>query len=163
LYRSRSLLFFCLLLAIPVLGLACSLHHPELKVYAANGDLFQRILHQIPGSIPNEKLKNISIPTGNILVGCWHIWLPLCIGVITLLLLTLGRKVKYIWWLLMPLVFVLLYYVSWGSIGSRGEGRDWNTALFFFFATHQSLCWQLTLPALFFSLFWYEQGTEQFE
>jgi len=174
LFRSRSLLFFFLLLVIPLIGIASSLHHPELKVYAANGDLFQRILHQFPGSIQGPpdtdgKLKDISIPTGNILVGSWRIWLPLCIGVITLISLTLARKVKYIWWFLMPLGLVLLYYFCFPSVfyhgasGSRYDGQDLNTALFFFFATHQALCWLIALPALFLSLFWYEQGTEQFE
>ena len=130
-------------------------------------------MQELPGSIAGPpdtdgKLKDISIPNGNILLGSWRIWLPLCIGILTLTFLTLARKFKYGSWLFSLFAFALLFLMLQGvfshlGTSSRGDGLDWNTSLFFFFSSHQSLCCLITLPALFLSLFWYEQGTEQFE
>ena len=172
LFRSRSLLFFFVLLIIPLISLAASLHHPGLNIFESNSSLYYRVMQVLPGSIPQApdtdgKLKEIFLPNGNILIGIWRIWLPLCIGVITLLFLTLASKVKYIWWLLMPLGVALIFYFCFPSVFFHGssdtgrEGLNLNTALFFFFATHQLFCWLIAISALFLSLYFYERDSLQ--
>ena len=171
LYRSRSLLFFFLLLIIPLISLATSLNHPDLKIFESNSSLYHRVMQELPRSIPKApdtdgKLKEVFLPNGNILIGMWRIWLPLCLGVIILVFLTLARKIKYVWRLLMPLVTALIIFYCYPSVFFRGasdagrDGLDLNTALFFFFATHQLFCWLIAIPALFQSLLWYERNND---
>ena len=171
LFRSRSLLFFFLLLIIPLISLATSLHHPDLKIFESNSSLYHRVMQALPGSIPEApdidgKLKEVFVRNGNILIGMWRIWLPLCLGVIILVFLTLARKIKYVWRLFMPLVTALIIFYCYPSVFFRGasdagkDGLDLNTALFFFFATHQLFCWLIAIPALFQSLLWYERDND---
>ena len=178
LYRSRSLLFFFLLLIIPLLGLVASLFHHALRILVSNGSLFHSVLREIPKSIalgPNTQdiprdflLPNadtIFLPYGNILLGTWYVWLPLCFGIVTLTLLTAGKTFRYFLWVLFPVGCALVVYYSFpsvfspGSTALRGGGLSPNIALFLFYASHESLCWLLAIPALLLSLFWYENET----
>jgi len=172
LFRSRSLLFFFLLLIIPLICFAFSLHQPGQKLFESNGSLYQRVMQELPGSMPQApdtdgKLKYIFLPEGNILIGMWRIWSPLFLGITTLSLLTFAQKYKYVWWLFSPLGLVLVIFYCFPTVFSHGffgverDELDPNTAFFFFYATHQTLCWLIAIPALFLSLLWYERDARQ--
>lgn len=172
LYRSRSLLFFFLLLIIPLISFSVSLFHPDLKLFESNSSLYHRVMQVLPGSIPEApdtdgKLRDIFLPNGNILIGNWRVWISLCFGVATITLWTTFKKLKSFEWILNLLGCAFLFYFCFPRMffhASSDTGRDiWdlNTALFFFFATHQFFCWLIAIPSLFLSLYFYERDSLQ--
>ncbi len=163
LYRARALLFYILLLAIPVLGFFAFLRNPNLSLFEYNESIYQQILRHVPGSLPGPPGQNgrdteIFIHHGYLLITLWRIWLPLCLGALTLSVMTCIGKFKYGWLLFLPFAFALLFFGFQVSFLHSGT-LDLNSTLFFIFASHQSLCWLIAIPTLALSLLWYEQGS----
>ncbi len=134
LFRSRSLLFFFLLLAIPLIGLVGSWNYPDLQISESNHSFYEQVLNHLTGSITGAADKEgrntaITIQKGNILLALWYIWLPLGVGSISLLLLTLFRKFKYGSLFFLPLVFAMIFF-SFPRLffhgGSSFGANDWS-------------------------------------
>ena len=167
LYRSRVVSFYLLVLVIPLISLFMAWPNPALQVGEYSKLSHQQILAHLPGSIaaPPDKYgrsTNIMLPTGNILVESWHLWIYLMIGVGTQILIFLIYPMKYrrpiFWTIYFGLIFLPLFFSlhELKQIG-KPEKLSSSESTFFIFAAHQPFLWAMTALAVIFGHLWCER------
>jgi len=162
--RARSLLFYALILAIPLLFLAFAFANPGLQISEFNKVSYQAVLERIPGSIAvpaaaGAARARIVIANGNLLVQSWRVWLLLSLSIVIQALILLVHPLRYrrfiLWGLYLGSIAIFMALLFSG-IRSTLTAVPLSEALFFDFVTYQSVLWPVTLAALFLGQLWCE-------
>ena len=153
-YRSRILLFYLLILIIPLGSYLSILPSPELKIREFETISQQAILRQVPESHPapseDNGLFEIVIGHGETLLQSWHIWMYLVAALATQLLILLVQTFKYGRWLFWTAyigVIALPLLTIETSISHPDRISPFETA-FLYFAAHQTIVWVTTAACL---------------
>lgn len=162
-FRARTLLFYLLVLVLPLCFLPSALWNPTLQVNEYNNVAHQRILENVTGSIAAntnnpEDSHEITIPDGKILVESWRIWAILTLAIAAQVFLLAIYPFKYRIHIFVG-AFVLLFAIPLVITLKLIPGIDLpslNETIFFFFVAHQAMAWLVTIAALFLGQLWCE-------
>lgn len=177
LLRSRSALFYFLILIIPVITFLCA-----LKNKGRQNDEFRishqyiQVLGQMTGSSAASTYNHqksvtytipetITIPNGNILIKSWGLWMLVCTALGAQALVSLLYPLKYrrfIFWGIFVVGAFFPMSMIWDHTGNT-ENVLTRETVFFAFIAHQPLFWLATIAALVLGQLWCEHRFSRFE
>jgi hypothetical protein len=169
-FRARAVLYYLVVLTLPLCGLPLSLGSPTLRVGESGETEYQQqqVLDHMAGSTRAEAdnyRHEIIIPNGNPLVQSWRIWSILCLVLGTQIVILLIYPLKYrrfILWGVLAAVVGIPLYLTFSSI-SKGGGLAFNEVMFFGFVAHQGLVWVFTIAAVLLGQVWCERRFARME
>jgi hypothetical protein len=163
LYRAKAAFLYFFVLLTPMVSVAYSLKHPDLKATEYSAIAQKECLSHVPGAVlepnPNgSKSPLIVIPQGNVLVEEWHFWMFAASAFgIQVLLLTIYPS-KHRTFIFYAIFMIGIFVPLWINLhSSRQETLPSMERLFFNFAAHQTVFWVLTAFALILGQFWCER------
>jgi len=158
LLRARAIVFYAVILALPLAAYLMAWRSPALQLVETNRDAYRQVLERIPGSFSDPKSGIIVIPNGNLLLQSWRVWHFLCVAIGAQVIVGFIYPLKYrgyIFWGLFAAALiapVTPYFTHWSS----DEGSSPSTSLFFAFVAHQPFSWLKMIAALILTQFWSE-------
>jgi hypothetical protein len=168
-YRARIVLFYALILAIPLVTFMNALTNPDLHLSEYQKVSHQQILARIPGSVAapagkDGRSEKISIPQGNILVEGWNLAAYSVAVLMTQLVTLLLYPLKY----RRPIIFTIYAACIAFPLRSIGHsaGMDklpFNENLFLTFAPHPGAFLVLTALAMILVQLWSERRFARME
>jgi hypothetical protein len=166
--RVRMVFFYFLILIIPFVVLLIAAGTPSLQLDEYSKLSHREILAHLPGSIPaapdnHGRSTGITLPSGNLLAGAWHLWTCLLAAVAAQVFIFLIYPFKYRRALFFTVYFgvifgpVLFMFYNLKHIAGRPEELSLDERLFFTFAAHQPELWILTGAAVILGELWCER------
>jgi len=163
LWRARVVLFYLLVLIIPLVVFLVALRNPSLQLDEYNKTSHQQILEKIPESVPLQFNGNVSetdiiIPHGNLLVTSWRIWVFSFVAIITQTIVILVYSMKYRRYILWGIyaAFMAYLFLSIGHHSLLNDVLSNDEILFFYYVSELPLFWIFTVAALVFGQLWSE-------
>ena len=164
LYRARSAFFYLIILGMPVAFLVGSFAKPNLQVTETGRLVKEHILTDIPGSqvLPNKTQSPVSkilIPSGNMLVNSYKVWIFTLSALGTLLFISLISRLRYkkfvVWGFYAGMILMPLLLIPYGR--GKAEHLAFGEQAFFYFATHQIILWVGVIIAVVIAQLWCER------
>ena len=182
--RVRSLLYYAVVLIIPLSLLFWSLTNPRLDLKESDAKIYQMMLHQVPGSTQVQRVSGvdvsghritqsdrkelISIPYGKVMIASWRLWLLAFTIVCTQIFIFLICQFRF--------QKILYYGVGYGliflpiplMIFTDKMNFEFHSSLlseiaFIHFAGHQLLCWLIAIAAMILGQLWCEKRFSRME
>ncbi len=161
-FRARAILFYVIILAIPLCVFPFAVVNPSLQIAEYNKIARRQVLDQMAGSMAAPADKdglpgNLTIPNGNPLVESWRLWTILCVAIVVQLLIFLICPLKWRRYIFWAVVAGIIFIPMSPAFTNKSDGLSIDEAMFLFFAAHQALIWLVTIVMLFLGQLWCER------
>jgi len=169
--RSRAVLYYFVVLILPLIALPLAATQPSLQVGEFSATAQQQVIEALPGSMamdgaPYESRHDILVPHGAVLVAAWRFWVILAVAIIGEAFVMLIYPFQWRRWLLWVGFFLLVFASTSFLIFADHSSKHvtFTKRMFFGFVAHQPVIWLCTLAALVMAHLWGERrfaGAEQ--
>jgi len=164
--RARVVVFYVLLLIIPIGMWIYSFGHPDVQVFAFKKNEQELILSRFPGSalIVNEKTRMadfVSIPGGNSLIKLWilsaYLLFALSLQVLALLVQGLKHRSMILWTLYIVILMSMMGMPFLGILANATNQISGMESMFLIFTAHQTIWWLAVLAGFVLCQIWCER------
>jgi hypothetical protein len=164
--RAKTAFFLFVALVGPAAVLLASVGKPNLEVSVYGSVIQNDCLSHVPGSALVQNHGGgwnlISIPSGHVLLGTWHIWeFLLMAALIQLAVYAIYpfKHRKYVFW-------ALFLAISFGPLLGFYQHHDstpWDEHVFFLYAANQTIFWIVGITAAIAGQLWCERRFARLE